>query len=182
MVSSVDSRLKEGMLGYSLLLVWAMLLHIAAASELLAKCTAVSYDTSSIVIDTCVSAIFSPTSFDVAGPVIIPNDATGCSAERIASKSKSIAVVNRGMCTFETKSVMAERNGFLGLVIVNTDPSAFPVGASTETFRSSIPVVMIGNESLPDDVFKATNVQLRLSRLGRVFLHFLSMFPSSTTD
>lgn len=169
-------RLKERMLRCALLLVVVTLLQIAS-SDLLAKCTAVSNDAaSSVDIDTCMSAIFSPSSFDVAGPVIIPNDATGCSVERITPKTKSIAVVNRGMCTFEMKSVMAERSGYLGLVIVNTDPSAFPVGASTETFRSSIPVVMIGKESLSNEFLKGANVRLRLSRLGRFSCVFF-LFP-----
>ena len=70
-----------------------------------------------------------------------------------ADKSSDILIVDRGDCSFEDKVKSAEINGYIALIIVNTENTTFPAGAA-EGYISKIPVVTVANtflEALDDN-------------------------------
>ena len=111
----------------------------------------------------CEVALFANATFDVIGPLIFFNDGL-CNKMDYLHISMSyvegiIAAVERGNCTFEMKSTVAETLGFKALVVINNNSTYFPMGTNTN-YRSTIPMVMIGMGAIDVDAYRAdfTNV------------------------
>ncbi len=66
-----------------------------------------------------------------------------------ADKTSDILIVDRGDCSFEDKVISAEINGYIALIIVNTENTTFPAGAA-EGYISKIPVVTVANSFLEE--------------------------------
>ena len=64
------------------------------------------------------------------------------------SSAMKIAAVRRGNCSFETKVKVAAASGFAAIVVINNDNTAFPAGAASLKFKSSIPCLMAGDSFL----------------------------------
>lgn len=98
----------------------------------------------------CSIALFSVKSFDISGTIVIVNtsfcDPLSENLKPVSwrfVKGKSIALVKRGDCAFDIKTQNAERLGYHGLIIENSEKDLFPMGSSKDTFHSNIPVVMV---------------------------------------
>ena len=80
---------------------------------------------------------FAP-SGDVTGPVIAPATPTGCSAEEWAGvdATGSIALVQRGVCSFAEKNLAAAAAGAIGVLVYNNAPGALAgtLGGSDPAF------------------------------------------------
>lgn len=85
---------------------------------------------------------------EVQAPLRLVNDGTpnslGCDPYNDPDIAGKIAVVNRGDCGFETKTVNAEANGAVAILICNTEPGLRPM--SPETNAASIPTILLGVE------------------------------------
>lgn len=77
------------------------------------------------------SAQFGPTSFDITAPVALVDDGSGVVTDACQAiqhdLSGTIALIDRGSCTFKTKVTAAEAAGAVGAIIVNNDPMAGPM-------------------------------------------------------
>ena len=97
----------------------------------------------------CQVALFSHFAFNVSGDVRYSPDSDLCDGSTASASPdddrKFIAVVKRGVCSFETKAQTARSIGAIGLVVINSNSSIFPMGPSGPT---SIPVVMIAADAL----------------------------------
>ena len=107
------------------------------------------------LIDPCYAALFSPSSFNAKSTVIYSQDLF-CTDTLVKSKYRGIVMINRGGCSFEDKARIAFKLGFEALVVINNNATAFPMGASSNTFQSSIPVVMVGNNTI--ELYQNRNV------------------------
>ncbi|HEY8380418.1 MAG TPA: M36 family metallopeptidase, partial [Nannocystis sp.] len=92
-------------------------------------------------------AQFGPLVFDVQAPLVLVDDGEGsdphdgCEAPKNDLAGK-IVLIHRGSCTFETKTVMAEAAGALGVLISNhMNDGLPPLGADNETEDPTIPVL-----------------------------------------
>jgi PA domain/Secretion system C-terminal sorting domain len=56
-----------------------------------------------------------------------------------------IAVVYRNTCEFGYKALQAENAGAVGVIIINRDPEAIPMGGGAEGLNVTIPVVMVSS-------------------------------------
>ena len=85
---------------------------------------------------------------DVQAPLRLINDGTpnslGCDPYNDPNISGKIAVVNRNDCEFEIKTVNAEANGAVAVLICNTEPGLRPM--SIETNAASVPTILLGVE------------------------------------
>lgn len=109
------------------------------------KCS-VSYGEQYFAIESCVSALFSPSSFDTSSFISTSLSSFGCdydSSSAELSGQNSIKVVIRGQCTFEQKTRVALDERYKGLVILDSEIPKFPVGSTNASFVSEIPVVLI---------------------------------------
>ena len=117
----------------------------------------------------CQVALFSAFTFDVNGTIsyssskycqksleaarntsdILIVDRYSLSLTYLLTHLTTYSLTHRGDCSFEDKVKNAERDGYIALIIVNTDNTTFPAGAS-EGYSSKIPVLTIGNTFLDE--------------------------------
>jgi hypothetical protein len=114
---------------------------------------------------TCQVALFSQhTNFSIDGEVVIlphnlcsksvsmpttPTLSTHTSTTRKDTEfvgQDRVGVVQRGGCAFDEKAKNAVNMGLKALVLVNTEPTIFPMGSADALYRSSVPVVMVGSD------------------------------------
>ncbi|MBX3273191.1 MAG: M36 family metallopeptidase [Sandaracinaceae bacterium] len=88
-------------------------------------------------------ASFGPTTYDVTGP-LAPGDTNGCTALGDALAG-TVALVDRGGCSFVAKAQQAEAAGALALIIVNDQPGDARINM-TGTGTVAIPTVMVSLE------------------------------------
>lgn len=141
---------------FVLVLIVSFLSILELSSSTLKSSEFSQYEVSCTLSDApvrCLAALFSSSGFNLNGDIV----ATSCdfcdlecssissmaSSDVAERNSKSVAVL-RGGCSFQTKVEIAEKVGYNAVVIVNTDDSIFPPGA-TENFTSSIPCLMVPN-------------------------------------
>lgn len=55
-----------------------------------------------------------------------------------------IAVVSRGICSFQIKAKAAAEAGYTALLVVNHNDSLFTIGSSDNAFQSLVPVLAVG--------------------------------------
>lgn len=102
------------------------------------------------VLQPCSRSLFSPERFEIKGETKLLDD-FGCTTIPFVD-IPTIGVAKRGKCSFEQKARAAVDSGLVGIVIINLDKTAFPVGATDHLYRSPIPVVMVGNMSLDENL------------------------------
>lgn len=141
------------------------IIEVCADDEYAIKCEIILEKKKVYQVEKCISALFSPESFDYSGKLQILDDDFGCSTSRYTSVN-SVGVVKRGSCSFEMKVKNAAKSGYKALIIINSDPIPFPVGASDPSFKSSIPVAMVGNETWGAYSI-VPNARFHLSRKGK---------------
>jgi len=93
----------------------------------------------------CHSALFSDYSYKIDGDLVILSEDL-CGNALYNKYTGSIVAVNRGKCSFEEKTLNAQKSGFKALVILNDGPT-FPMGASSDSFVSQIPVVLMETDT-----------------------------------
>lgn len=83
-----------------------------------------------------------------------PISAEGCAGSPAAGSPPAgtlndltgkIAVIYRNTCEFGYKALQAENAGAVGVIIINRDPEAVPMGGGAEGINVTIPVVMISS-------------------------------------
>jgi MYXO-CTERM domain-containing protein len=73
---------------------------------------------------------FGPPDFDIAGDLVVADDAAGasptdgCEAPFAHDVTGKIVLIDRGNCTFKLKAVNAEAGGAIGVIIANNTPGA----------------------------------------------------------
>ncbi len=112
----------------------------------------------------CQVALFSAFSFDINGTLSYSSSKYCQKSLETARNISDILIVNRGDCSFEDKVKNAERDGYIALIIVNTDNTTFPAGAS-EGYSSKIPVLTIGNTFL-DELDEKNECKLKYLQLS----------------
>jgi hypothetical protein len=143
---------------WSLLLLLASLFQIIKSSgkfstdkdlaKYAASCT-FTFENKTKVSNSCVNALFSPNSFNIKGKAVISSDDLCSALQRTTSSSQSVIfLANRGKCSFDEKAKNAVMMKASGVIIVNSDPDAFPMGAMSPDLTFPVPVVMIGNSSI----------------------------------
>ncbi|HEX7700807.1 MAG TPA: M36 family metallopeptidase, partial [Kofleriaceae bacterium] len=70
-------------------------------------------------------AAFGPQTFDASATATLTNPTNGCTAFA-APVTGMIAVVDRGTCTFKTKTLNAQNAGAIGVVLVNNNAATVP--------------------------------------------------------
>ncbi|MFN0189536.1 MAG: LamG-like jellyroll fold domain-containing protein [Bacteroidia bacterium] len=73
----------------------------------------------------------------------VSNPDVGCAAYALSTFAGKIAVIDRGVCSFESKVLNAQNAGALGVIIVNNAPGAPFVLGGNNTLGVTIPAVMI---------------------------------------
>ncbi len=73
----------------------------------------------------------------------VSNPDLGCSAYAPSTFAGKIAVIDRGVCSFESKVLNAQNAGALGVIIVNNTPGAAFVLGGNNILGVTIPAVMI---------------------------------------
>lgn len=130
--------------------VWAV---AAPADDLLeydVRATISNSKISTKIIQPCSRSLFSPERFEIKGEMKLLDD-FGCSSISTVH-TLTIGVAKRGKCSFEQKARAAVDSGLIGIIIINLDKTAFPVGGADPTYRCPIPVAMVGNLSLDDSL------------------------------
>ena len=99
------------------------------------------------VQETCQISTWSiETNFTIFGDLLILEEFYFCSLPVVTTKSpnpkRTIPVVPRGQCSFESKVKNAEIMGHPALVIVNNEDGVFPPGGSSN-FQPKIPGIMV---------------------------------------
>ncbi|MFT3769014.1 MAG: M36 family metallopeptidase [Minicystis sp.] len=93
------------------------------------------------------SAQFGPGDFDVSGTVVLVNDAAGTqtdACEPIANDvTGKIALIDRGMCSFQSKVQKAEAAGAKGVILVNNVDGGPPSMPGDQTADPTIPVLSV---------------------------------------
>ncbi|HEY0132549.1 MAG TPA: M36 family metallopeptidase, partial [Nannocystis sp.] len=90
------------------------------------------------------TAAFGPKNYDVTAPLVLMSDSggvsptDGCEAPLIDLAGK-IVLVDRGNCTFETKSSKAQAAGALAVIIANNADGALSPGADNMVVDPTIP-------------------------------------------
>jgi hypothetical protein len=75
------------------------------------------------------TAAFGPQVFDVSGNLVLATPNNGCSAlTNAADIAGNIAVINRGSCTFKTKTLMAQNAGATAVLIANNQAGLNALG------------------------------------------------------
>jgi large repetitive protein len=96
-------------------------------------------------------AVFGPSAFEITGNLVLVNDGSatptlGCNS-RFANTTQvrnNIAVIDRGTCNFEDKVSNAQRNGAIGVIIVNNvDGGPVAMGATSANGGPRIPVLSL---------------------------------------
>jgi hypothetical protein len=117
------------------------------------------------VVKPCISALFSPASFDITG-IVWKNESDdfGCTESNVTNLNSKLQVkiVRRGQCSFEQKTRLAIKENFMALLIVDAHPPAAPVGAGNASFASEIPVMMTDETVIGHILSSAGNSQIKL--------------------
>lgn len=84
-------------------------------------------------------------------PIALVNDGTAptddaCTALPLNSMAGKIALIRRGVCTFESKVLQAETAGAVGAIIMNNVAGGGAVGMASSDLGVTIPSVMISKE------------------------------------
>ena len=96
-------------------------------------------------------AAFGPSAFELTGDLVLVDDGSttptlGCNS-RFANATqvrKKIAIIDRGTCNFEDKVSNAQRNGAIGVIIVNNVAGGpVPMGATSANGGPRIPVLSL---------------------------------------
>lgn len=120
---------------------------------------------SKFVLKPCISALFSPESFDITG-IVWKNESDdfGCTESNVTNLNSKLQVkiVRRGQCSFEQKTRLAIKENFMALLIVDAHPPAAPVGAGNASFASEIPVMMTDETVIEHILSSAGNSQIKL--------------------
>ncbi len=90
----------------------------------------------------CINALFSAENIPLAQLPLFFHWDDICAPTAATRKTNGIAVANRGKCTFEAKARVAEKLGYAGLIVINSNNTIFPMGPSDVNYKSKIPVVM----------------------------------------
>jgi hypothetical protein len=95
-------------------------------------------------------ASFGPQAFDVTGTVVMVDDGTapvgdGCTAPTNAVAG-SIALIDRGNCSFVSKVTAAQAAGAIGVLLVNNAPGDGPNSMSGDGAGVTIPVLSLSFE------------------------------------
>jgi len=73
------------------------------------------------------TASFGPTTFDVTAEVVASDPLNGCTTfNNAAAVSGKIVLVNRGTCSFKTKTLNAQNAGAVGVILANNQPGVAP--------------------------------------------------------
>jgi hypothetical protein len=127
----------------------SQLLTVGAVTRYSAKCTIGSQGE----FVPCEAALYSYFSFNVSDLtlLVLPGDEMLCKDESRApltsdgdARTAWAVVVNRGACSFEDKARSAAAIGAAALIVINSNSTVFPMGGGSSSFRSDIPVVMVG--------------------------------------
>jgi len=95
------------------------------------------------------TASFGPQIFDVSGTVAAALPANGCTAlSNAADVSGKIVLIDRGTCSFQTKTVQAQNAGALGVILANNAAGAPPgLGGDTSQPSPTIGTLSVSNVS-----------------------------------
>lgn len=114
------------------------------------------------------------------------NDGLGCTAFPAASLVGTIALIQRGTCSFSTKALNAEDAGAVGVVIYMADSSAL---VSPALGSASIPGVMISNADglalrnylsvSPEHAVTIDPTGIEISATGNILTFFSSLGPNT---
>jgi hypothetical protein len=114
------------------------------------------------------TASFGPTNFDITGPLALVNDGVGtvtdgCEA-LVGFPAGSIALIDRGTCTFVIKAQMAQAAGAIAVIIANNVAGVNPPGLGGSDPTITIPVVGVtqaaGNDLKASLLLGPVTVQL----------------------
>jgi cytochrome c556 len=73
------------------------------------------------------TAAFGPSTFDVTADLIASDPLNGCTPfNNAAAVSGKIVLVNRGTCSFKTKTLNAQNAGAVGVILANNQPGVAP--------------------------------------------------------
>lgn len=87
------------------------------------------------------TASFGPTTFDVTAEVVASDPLNGCAAfNNAAAVAGKIVLVNRGTCTFKTKTLNAQNAGAVGVILANNQPGVAPALADDPTIATPITI------------------------------------------
>ena len=87
------------------------------------------------------TAAFGPTVFDVSGTVISSAPLNGCTAlTNAADVAGKIVIVDRGVCTFKTKTLNAQNAGAIGVILANNQAGLAPALADDATITTPITI------------------------------------------
>jgi hypothetical protein len=91
------------------------------------------------------TASYGPTSFNATGDIVAAVPATGCDPlSNSAAVTGKIVLINRGTCSFKTKTLKAETAGAIGVIIANNAAGTAP-GLGDDT---TLPAPTIGTVSV----------------------------------
>lgn len=75
------------------------------------------------------TAAFGPNTFDVTADVVLANDGNGVASDAcqaLTNGAGQIVIVDRGTCSFKTKTLNAQNAGAVGVILANNAASATP--------------------------------------------------------
>ncbi|HEX5059604.1 MAG TPA: M36 family metallopeptidase, partial [Kofleriaceae bacterium] len=117
------------------------------------------------------SASFGPKNFDVTGEVVVADDGVGTGTDActaLPSLTGKIVLVDRGTCTFKTKTLNVQTAGGIGVILANNAASTSPPGLAddaTITTAITIPTLSIlqtdGTQLKTDIAAGAVNVTMQ---------------------
>ncbi len=115
---------------------------------------AISVNATSTTAPTSASYLGAPASFGpafptgpaISGNVVVASPLTGCTAlTNAAAIAGKIALIQRGTCTFQTKTVMAQNAGAIAVILYdNVAEMVFSPSADTAQPAATIPTLLVG--------------------------------------
>jgi hypothetical protein len=109
-------------------------------------------------------AAFGPQSFELTGEVVPAVPDNGCTALSNAAVNGKIALISRGVCSFDVKVLNAQNAGAIGVVVVNSADGTPPaMGAGSVAGSVTIPAIQVARAQ--GDAWRASPdpVTLRMS-------------------
>ncbi|HET8898470.1 MAG TPA: M36 family metallopeptidase [Rhodanobacteraceae bacterium] len=105
------------------------------------------------------TAAFGPTQFNLSDSVVQATDTGGVSStdgcEAIGGVSGSIALVDRGTCSFKTKALNAQNAGATGMLLVNNVAGAAPGLGDDTTITTAITIPVLSLSQADGNTVKA---------------------------
>lgn len=89
------------------------------------------------------SASFGPSNFHVEGEVVLANDGVDTGSDActpLPAVTGKIVIVDRGVCTFKTKTLMVQNAGGIGVILANNAPGTPPGLADDATITTPITI------------------------------------------